>query len=179
MPRATCAIETLDTGAGAHAAARPHGTGYRLVWDFAEGGKHVHAAAIGQCRRLADEAALADTRRPNDTDHAAAPVDCLIEETGDGVELPGAPDQLRVATPALIAGRGRSGGAPGPDESAPFDVHHLRFCQQTPPSTSRAVDSLSITPPAGATDSIRWAIPTCSPTAVYPKAPEPISPAIT
>ena len=33
------------------------------------------------------------------------------------------------------------------------------------PSTSRAVDALSITPPGGATDSIRWAIPTCSPTA--------------
>jgi hypothetical protein len=28
-------------------------------------------------------------------------------------------------------------------------------------STSRAVDSLSITPPAGDADSIRWAIPTC------------------
>jgi hypothetical protein len=28
------------------------------------------------------------------------------------------------------------------------------------------VDSLSITPPGGATDSIRYAIPTCSPTAV-------------
>ena len=38
----------------------------------------------------------------------------------------------------------------------------------TAPSTSRAVDSLSITPPGGATDSIRWAMPTCSPIAVYP-----------
>ena len=34
------------------------------------------------------------------------------------------------------------------------------------PSTSRAVDSLSITPPGGATDSIRCAIPTCSPMVV-------------
>ena len=33
-------------------------------------------------------------------------------------------------------------------------------------STSRAVDSLSITPPGGAADSIRCAIPTCSPIAV-------------
>jgi hypothetical protein len=33
-------------------------------------------------------------------------------------------------------------------------------------STRRAVDALSITPPGGATDSIRCAIPTCSPTAV-------------
>ena len=38
-----------------------------------------------------------------------------------------------------------------------------------PCSTSRAVDSLSITPPGGATDSIRSAIPTCSPIAVYPE----------
>ena len=34
------------------------------------------------------------------------------------------------------------------------------------PSTKRAVAALSITPPGGATDSIRRAIPTCSPTAV-------------
>ncbi len=31
---------------------------------------------------------------------------------------------------------------------------------------SRAVDALSITPPGGATDSIRWAMPTWSPIAV-------------
>jgi len=30
----------------------------------------------------------------------------------------------------------------------------------------RAMEALSITPPGGATDSIRCAIPTCSPTAV-------------
>ena len=34
------------------------------------------------------------------------------------------------------------------------------------PSTRRAVATLSTTPPGGATDSIRWARPTCSPTAV-------------
>ena len=48
-----------------------------------------------------------------------------------------------------------------------------------PFSTSRAVDSLTITPPGGATDSMRCAIPTCSPTVVYAKGPEPILPAIT
>ena len=46
-------------------------------------------------------------------------------------------------------------------------------------STSRAVDSDSITPPGGATDSIRCANPTGSPIAAYPNDPEPISPAIT
>ena len=33
-------------------------------------------------------------------------------------------------------------------------------------STNRAVDALSSTPPGGATDSIRWAMPTCSPIVV-------------
>ena len=46
-------------------------------------------------------------------------------------------------------------------------------------STSRAVDSESITPPGGAAASIRCAIPTCAPVAAYPNDPEPISPAIT
>ena len=41
------------------------------------------------------------------------------------------------------------------------------------------MDALSITPPGGATDSIRWAMPTWSPIAVYPVAVVPISPAIT
>ena len=47
------------------------------------------------------------------------------------------------------------------------------------PLTRCAVDALSITPPGGATDSIRWAMPTCSPMVVYPSRPVPISPAIT
>ena len=46
-------------------------------------------------------------------------------------------------------------------------------------STSRAVESLTMTPPGGATDSIRCAIPTCSPMAVYDIGPAPISPVIT
>src|ERR1700749_2109493 len=41
----------------------------------------------------------------------------------------------------------------------------------TVPSTSRAVDSLSITPFGGATDSIRWAIPILSPGGVAPRTP--------
>ena len=47
-----------------------------------------------------------------------------------------------------------------------LDVNQLRFAKSRSASTSRAVDSLSITPPGGATDSIRCAMPTCSPTAV-------------
>ena len=47
-----------------------------------------------------------------------------------------------------------------------LDLNHLRLAEDRRVSTSRAVDALSITPPAGATDSIRCAIPTCSPTAV-------------
>ncbi len=56
---------------------------------------------------------------------------------------------------------------------------HSGSASSTVCSTSRAVDSESITPPGGATDSIRCAIPTDSPIAAYPSDPEPISPAIT
>ena len=48
-----------------------------------------------------------------------------------------------------------------------LDLNQLRLSRElAAPSTSRAVDALSITPPGGATDSIRCAIPTCSPMAV-------------
>jgi hypothetical protein len=47
-----------------------------------------------------------------------------------------------------------------------IDVDPLGFTECRRPSTSLAVDALSITPPGGATDSIRCAMPTCSPTAV-------------
>ena len=36
-----------------------------------------------------------------------------------------------------------------------LDLNKLRLSEGAAPSTSRAVDALSITPPAGATDSIR------------------------
>ena len=42
---------------------------------------------------------------------------------------------------------------------------HSGSASMTVSSTSRAVDSDSITPPGGATDSIRCAIPTFSPVA--------------
>jgi hypothetical protein len=51
---------------------------------------------------------------------------------------------------------------------------HSGSASVTARSTSRAVVYDNITPPGGATDSIRCAIPTCS-----PNDPEPISPAIT
>ena len=37
----------------------------------------------------------------------------------------------------------------------PLDLNKLRLSEAAAPSTSRAVDALSITPPGGATDSIR------------------------
>ena len=73
-----------------------------------------------------------------------------------------APLRGGLARPAPIAeqttGRHRFVGA--------LDVHQLGIAQYSAFSTNRAVDSLSITPPGGATDSIRWAMPTCSPIAV-------------
>jgi hypothetical protein len=84
----------------------------------------------------------------------------------------------------LGRGRPRSAAAPssrraGNGSSAPFTYTHSGAPSTVACSTSRAVDSVSNTPPGGATDSIRCANPTCSPTAVYPVGPEPISPAIT
>ena len=76
------------------------------------------------------------------------------------------PTRLASARPtrpsrALIASsrRARTGS------SAPLMRTHSGSASITVCSTSRAVDSDSITPPGGATDSIRCANPTCSPIA--------------
>ena len=47
-----------------------------------------------------------------------------------------------------------------------LDLDHLWFAQQRDALDQRAVDPLSMTPPGGATDSIRCAMPTCSPIVV-------------
>jgi hypothetical protein len=54
----------------------------------------------------------------------------------------------------------------GTGASAPLMRTHSGSANTAACSTSRAVDSDSITPPGTATDSIRCASPTCSPTAV-------------
>ena len=55
------------------------------------------------------------------------------------------------------------GRAPARVGTLDLDQLKIRRESQRPPSTSRAVDALSITPPGGAAASIRCAIPTCSP----------------
>ena len=50
--------------------------------------------------------------------------------------------------------------------SASFDPNQLGLAKSRAMLDQPAVDSLSITPPDGAADSIRCAIPTCSPKAV-------------
>ena len=62
---------------------------------FAGDGEHLDPAAGGQRHGLAHDAALADTGWPDHPDHTSGTVDRLLEDAGDGVHLPGAPDQGR------------------------------------------------------------------------------------
>ena len=66
----------------------------------------------------------------------------------------------RHSTPIATSRRARTGSP------APLMRTHSGSASVAVCSTSRAVDSDSITPPGGATDSIRWANPTVSPVAV-------------
>ncbi len=97
----------------------------------------------------------------------AVALDCTVQQAFNGGHLPPPTDQIRLDTldeamPFLHAQQplGRDGLI------GTLDLNQLRFTEAAAPSTSRAVDALSITPPGGATDSIRCAIPTCSPIAV-------------
>ncbi len=81
--------------------------------------------------------------------------------------LPLAADETRspldsAARPVAIASRRRAGTG----SSAPLMCTSSASPKMAAFSTRRAVDSLTITPPGGATDSIRCAMPTCSPMAV-------------
>jgi hypothetical protein len=64
---------------------------------FGGDGEHLDAAAGSQRHGLARDAALADTGWPNHPDHTAGTVDRPFKGAGDGVHLPGAPDQGRLA----------------------------------------------------------------------------------
>ena len=134
---------------------------------FAGGGEHLDPAAVASVDGLAHDAALADTGWPDHPDHTPGTADRLIEDAGDGVHLPGAPDQGRLV-PAMRPALSRSQQPTrGNGLLGALDVHPLGRPEHGGVSRpDRAVDSLSITPPGGATDSIRCAIPTCSPIAV-------------
>ena len=123
----------------------------------------------GPSHRLnfAHETALTDAGRTQHTDHNAVPLDCTVQQGLNGGHLPPPTGQIRLRTP--------HSAMPFPDTQQPvtrnrlvgaLDVNQLKLTKVVAPSTSRAVDALSIAPTGGATDSIRCAIPTCSPIVV-------------
>ena len=156
-----------------HAAGRPQQPRHHLERDvagvrFAEGAEHLDTA--GGCHRgdLSDQTALADARRPHHADHRAAAIDRALQQALDGGHFPAPTDQIRLSTPDRAAPFRHAQQPPSAHRLiGALDVDHAQASPSTTaPSTSRAVDALSITPPDGATDSIRCAIPTCSPIAV-------------
>ena len=93
--------------------------------------------------------------------------------------LPAPTDQARLGAPdQALPGTDRQQSARAHWFVHALDLHPLGSANTTMCSTSCAVDSDSITPPGGATDSIRCAIPT-SPRSRVPQRPRPMSPAIT
>jgi hypothetical protein len=61
---------------------------------FAIGGVDRQTTAGADRGSFADEPTLADTGRPHHIDHTSGTADGLIQDRGDGVEFPGAPDQF-------------------------------------------------------------------------------------
>jgi hypothetical protein len=73
-------------------------------------------------------------------------------------------DTCRVRWPLLWATATKRRAVTGDGEPLMWTLSGSLSTTASP--TSRAVDSLSVTPPGGATDSIRCAKPTCSPMVV-------------
>ena len=132
-----------------------------------EGFENLHAAANCQRGDFTNKAALTDTRWSYQPDHRAVAVDCSFQQSINGRHLPSPTDQCRlVATygTVLLPMRNRRRAETG--SSAPLICTSSGSPRTAVPSTSRAVEALSITAPGGAIDSIRCALPTCSPIVV-------------
>ena len=99
----------------------------------------------------------ARTRWPHHTHYRAVAVDRAVQQAFDGGHLPPPTDQIRLRTP--------DGKMPVADAQQALGSHSpvcaplMRTISGSPraaaPSTNRAVDALSITPPGAATASIR------------------------
>ena len=145
---------------------------------LAVGLEHVDTAAIRYRGDFADKSALADPGWANQPNDGAVALDRAVQKSVDGRHLPSPSDERGLVAAAILPGHAEE--YPGRDGVvSTLDLHQLRIARAAACSTSRAVERLSISPPGGAADSIRCAMPTCAPMEVYPKAPEPISPAIT
>jgi hypothetical protein len=94
-------------------------------------------------------------------------IDRTVQQPVDGGHLPPPTHQIRLGTlDSAMPFAEAQQTVGGHRLVGTLNLNQLGIAQAAAPSTSRAVDALSITPPGGATDSIRCAIPTCPPTAV-------------
>src|SRR6476619_6412540 len=122
---------------------------------FAERGEHFYITVARQCPNLAHQTALADTRRPRETHDCAVALEGALQQALHGGHLPPPTNQSRLRTPDPRMPFAHAQKAKGGHRFlGALNPNHLRS-PGTAPSTSRAFDSDSITPPGGATDSIR------------------------
>ena len=117
---------------------------------------------------FAHQTALADARRSHHADHSAVAIDCAVQQAVDGGHLPPPTDQSRLgdARHARAIVPMPSSRRAGTGSSAPLMCTNSGSARAAVPQPVARWTALSITPPGGATDSIRCAIPTCSPIAV-------------
>ena len=133
---------------------------------FAERGKHVHPSALRKAHDLMDQPSLTDTGRSREIHHTAATAQRTVKQSRDGAEFQVPSHQSRrrgsASSPcnAMLSRRRAGTGF-----VRTLDLHPLRLAESGH-SADTGRGSLSITSPGEATDSIRCAIPTCSPTAV-------------
>ena len=134
---------------------------------FAEGPKHLDPASGCQRCSLPGHPGLADARRSHHIHDTTAATDRAVHDGVEGGHLPAPTDQARLGATdqAIAAGSIATSRRARTGSSAPLMCTHSGSASITVCSTSRAVDSESITPPGGATDSIRCANPTASPIA--------------
>ena len=151
---------------------------YVLGNRLASRAEHLDTPGGGDRRHLPDEPALADPRGPAQSDAGAAEsVEDLVEGAFEDGHLPSAADERRVGAPGQRVVRPdleQPAHGHGPGQA--LYVENSASSRSTTSSTSLAVDSEIATPPGGATDSIRWAIPTASPIAVYARGSAPSRP---
>jgi hypothetical protein len=90
--------KTFDAGGGSH---QPGDHAERDIGGVGSAvrGEHWHTAAGRTRHGFAHESALADSGRPDDSDHTSGATDGLLEQRGNGVEFPLATDECRVAAP--------------------------------------------------------------------------------
>ena len=94
--RAACGVEIVDAVAARSSRATTW-NGTSLVCDSQKVLNTSTPRSTSHRGNLADESALADTRRSYHADHRAVAVDRLVQQALDGGHLPLAPDQIRFA----------------------------------------------------------------------------------